>query len=213
MDKDIENILLAVIRLAVKQARQVTDDQEALSIKKLYKQWDKQMGKTLNVGEYIQHGNRLYRVLQQHVVQGNWEPGIGTESLYVVIDVKHEGTIVDPIPWNSNMECFSGKYYIEDGVLYLCIRDSGIALQFKAADLIGNYFNVYVEDEIIDTPIEDEEVGTLENPIDVANMNLPITYEIDKYYKEDEIIYKCTRTETLHFLPSALVGNYFEIVE
>ncbi len=140
MDKDMMNILQSVIRLAVKQARQITDDQEALTVKNLYKQWERQVGKVLQVGEYIQHEDKLYRVLQQHTAQGNWVPGIGTESLYVVIDIEHKGTINDPIPWNSNMECFSGKYYMENNILYLCTRDSGIALQYKISDLIGLYF-------------------------------------------------------------------------
>lgn len=140
MDKDMMNILQSVIRLAVKQARQITDDQEALTVKNLYKQWERQVGKVLQVGEYIQHEDKLYRVLQQHTAQGNWIPGIGTESLYVVIDIEHKGTINDPIPWCSNMECFSGKYYIEDNVLYLCTRDSGTALHYKISNLIGLYF-------------------------------------------------------------------------
>lgn len=130
----------AMISMAVKQARQITDDQEALSVKYLYKEWVCQIGKILKVGEYIQYDDRLYKVLQQHTVQENWTPGEGTESLYMVVDKLHEGTLEDPIPWESNMECFLGKYYIEDEVLYLCIRDSGIALHYSINDLIGNYF-------------------------------------------------------------------------
>lgn len=132
----------AIVSLAIKQARMITDDQEALEVKSLYKQWECQLGKELTIGEYIQFEDKLYRVLQSHTAQKVWEPGKGTESLYVVIDKEHEGTLEDPIPWNTNMECFNGKYYTEDGVLYLCIRDSGIALHHKITDLIGNYFEI-----------------------------------------------------------------------
>mgnify|MGYP003302057351 CR=1 FL=1 len=264
---NVTELWKSIVRLAVKQARQVTDDKEALAIKVLYKQWIAQLGRTLEVGEYVQHDGELYRVLQQHVAQGNWIPGMGTESLYMIIDREHEGTLEDPIPWRGNMECFLGKYYIEDGILYECIRDSGIALQYKVIELIDNYFVVYnknIEDneniengneniengneniengnennegENIENPkdnsgttepegdnnenigseptepeIEETEVGTIENPIDVTNATLPVVYELDKYYKEGEVVYKCTRAETLHFLPSSLVGHYFEIV-
>ena len=271
MGNNMEEIWNSIVRLAVKQARQITNDQEALTIKSLYKQWSRQIGRTLEVGEYIQHKDKLYRVLQQHTAQGNWVPGIGTESLYVVIDKDHEGTLADPIPWSTNMECFLGKYYIEDGILYECIRDSGIALHFKASELLDSYFNIYNknnennegendnennetdsnkdnsgnnsgdnnennnednknddtgndnennEGEDIEEPKEEEEpiepeeteVGTLENPIDVTNATLPIAYEIDKYYKEGNVVYRCIRAETLHFLPSSLVGHYFEII-
>ena len=140
MDDNIKELWKAIVRLAVDQARSITDDQKALTVKSLYKQWEKQIGNMLDVGEYIQYEDKLYRVLQRHIVQEVWKPDVGTESLYVVIDKEHEGTESDPIPWKTNMECFNGKYYTEDNVLYLCIRDSGIALHFSIKDLIGNYF-------------------------------------------------------------------------
>lgn len=132
----------AVISLAVKQARAVVDDKEALEIRWLYKQWEAQLGRQLNVGEYIQHEDKLYRVLQQHIAQKSWIPGVGTESLYVVIDKEHEGTLEDPIPWTINMECFLGKYYTENEILYKCIRDSGVALHHSLSSLVGNYFEI-----------------------------------------------------------------------
>ena len=136
------DIFEVLIKMAVKQARKITDDQEALELKMLYKQWEKQIGRELTVGEYVQHGDRLYRVLTTHIAQENWEPGVGTESMFVVIDKVHAGTIDDSIPWNANMECEEGKYYSEDGVIYLCIRTSGIALQCKIVDVLGNYFQL-----------------------------------------------------------------------
>lgn len=139
MDLDI---FRAITRLAIKQARQITDDQEALEVQVLYKQWDKQLGKQLNVGEYVQHNERLYRVLQQHIVQSTWEPGQGTESLYVVIDVEHAGTFDDPIPFSFNMELFANKYYIQYDVLYVCTRDSGAPIYNDLKDLINIYVTV-----------------------------------------------------------------------
>jgi hypothetical protein len=154
MNEDNRNIYAAIIKMAVKTARAITDDQEALAVKCLYKQWEKQIGRQLEVGEYIQHNKQLYRVLQQHIAQVNWIPGEGTESLYVIIDKEHSGAENDPIPWKANMECFNGKYYIEDGILYLCVRDSGIALQCKIVDVLGNYFKLANEEEKEEEPIE-----------------------------------------------------------
>ena len=160
MNEDNRNIYAAIIKMAVKTARAITDDQEALAVKCLYKQWEKQIGRQLEVGEYIQHNKQLYRVLQQHIAQANWIPGEGTESLYVIIDKEHSGAENDPIPWKANMECFNGKYYIEDEILYLCVRDSGIALQCKIVDVLGNYFKLANEEEKekeepIEPPIEE----------------------------------------------------------
>ena len=112
---DFNELLAAILKMAIKQARTITDDQEALSVQCLYKEWDKQIGKQLNVGEYVQHEGKLYRVLQAHTAQSTWAPGNGTESIFVVIDKEHAGTLEDPIPYNGNMEftmnCF--KYLSE----------------------------------------------------------------------------------------------------
>lgn len=142
MMNDVYDMWRAIINLAVKQARQITNDQEALELQILYKSWDQQIGKQLNVGEYIQHEGKLYRVLQAHTAQSTWAPGNGTESLFVVIDKEHAGTLVDPIPYNGNMELFNGKYYIQNEVTYLCTRDSGTPLYHDLSSLVG----VYVEE-------------------------------------------------------------------
>lgn len=228
------DIFEVLIKMAVKQARKITDDQEALELKMLYKQWEKQIGRELTVGEYVQHGDRLYRVLTTHIAQENWEPGVGTESMFVVIDKVHAGTIDDSIPWNANMECEEGKYYSEDGVIYLCIRTSGIALQCKIVDVLGNYFQL-AEGEVevpkeepqepeVEEPVEPQEPeeeekeeptvaeeGSLETPIQYINGETSLVE--GKYYIENDIIYLCNRSETVvyHNL-SDLVGLYVTIV-
>lgn len=65
-------------------------------------------------------------------------------------------------------------------------------------------------------PLDIVNEGTLENPIIAA---VGMCYLKDKYYldESDGNIYLCTRDDTgsgttLYFLPSALVGHYFEKV-
>jgi hypothetical protein len=70
------------------------------------------------------------------------------------------------------MECFNGKYYIEDNVLYLCVRDSGIALQCKIVDVLNNYFVIPNEEQEnpieppIEEPKEEEPIVPNEPPIE-----------------------------------------------
>lgn len=139
---NVYDVWKAMLKLSVKQARAITDDQEALSVQCLYKEWNKQIGKQLNEGEYVQHEGKLYRVLQAHTAQNTWAPGNGTESLFVVIDKEHTGTLEDPIPYNGNMELFNGKYYIQNDVVYLCTRDSGTPLYHDLSNLIGVYIEI-----------------------------------------------------------------------
>ena len=226
-----EDIFRAMLHFAVQQARLITDDQEALEVKCLYKEWEVQIGRELSVGEYVQYNGQLFRVLQTHIAQVEWIPGKNTESLYVVIDKEHKGTIVDPIPWKVNMEAFAGKYYIENEILYLCTRDSGIALQYTCVDLVGVYFEIVAGegngdeaiegegngDEVIEGEGNGDEVieGTLDNPIIIEDCTNGVNFEEGKYYlySVDEKIYLCTRSGLLYHVPSALVGTYFEIVE
>lgn len=51
----------------------------------------------------------------------------------------------NPIPYNNNMELFEGKYYIQNGVTYICIRSTGTAVYNNLADLVGLYVEVYTE--------------------------------------------------------------------
>ena len=233
MANNNNDIYRAIVKMAIKTARQITDDQEALAVKCLYKNWSKQLGRELTVGEYVQHGDRLYRVLTTHIAQENWEPGVGTESMFVVIDKVHAGTIDDSIPWNANMECEEGKYYSEDGVIYLCIRTSGIALQCKIVDVLGNYFQLaegevevpkeepQPEEPKVEEPVEPQEPEEEEKEeptvAEEGSLENPIPYEVGmvvyngKYYKQNDVVYLCTRDSgnALHHDISALIGTYF----
>ena len=100
---EFEQIWTAIMKLAVKQARQVTDDAEALSLQILYKQWDKQIGKDLQVGEYINYNGVLYKVLQQHIVQEQWTPAT-SPSLFakVLVDPTGETILAWEQPGSTN---------------------------------------------------------------------------------------------------------------
>lgn len=58
--------------------------------------------------------------------------------------MEHSGTMDDPIPAVRNMEYFNGKYYLEAGALYRCIRDSEMPLNYLPSELVGNYFEAVV---------------------------------------------------------------------
>ena len=77
-------------------------------------------------------------------IEGHYIPNQGTESLYAKIDETHAGTVDDPIPYDGNMEIFSGMYYIQNDMIYQCIRDSGTPLYHNLADLVGVYVKIYV---------------------------------------------------------------------
>lgn len=120
-------------------------DNDALSVKSVYTEWETLIGKEVKQGDKMQCDGRLWKVLQQHTVQEQWRPGTGTESLYTEIVETASGTADDPIPYNNNMELEQGKYYIQDGITYLCTRNTEIPVYQPLADLVGIYVELYSE--------------------------------------------------------------------
>lgn len=120
-------------------------DNDALSVKSVYPEWETLIGKEVKQGDKMQCDGRLWKVLQQHTVQEQWRLGTGTESLYTEIVETASGTADDPIPYNNNMELEQGKYYIQDGITYLCTRNTEIPVYQPLADLVGIYVELYSE--------------------------------------------------------------------
>lgn len=128
----------------LKAARLTADDNTALTGMELYPVWA--VGLAVEVGQRYQYGDRLYKVVQAHTTQADWQPDV-TPALWTVIDVTHAGTIDDPIPAVAGMEYVYGKYYIEGETVYICKRigeaEGGtIVLQFLPSQLVGQYFEV-----------------------------------------------------------------------
>lgn len=123
---------------AVRNILPVLDDETALTVKNLFPVWE--IGKVYSEGERFVYDGELYKVRpgQAHTSQSDWLPD-ATASLYERIDENHAGTIDDPIPYNGNMALENGKYYSQDGVTYLCTRDSGNPLYNKLVELVGHY--------------------------------------------------------------------------
>ena len=117
-------------------------DLDALAVKDIYPAWDSLIGQTVNVDFKLTHDGKLYKVIQAHIVQADWVPGVGTESLYAVIDEGHAGTLDDPIPYGGNMELTEGLYYSQDGIVYLCTRSTGQPVYHALGDLVGLYVEV-----------------------------------------------------------------------
>lgn len=123
---DFEQIMAAIMKLAVKQARQVQDDAEALSLQILYKQWNKQVGKELQVGEYVNYNNVLYKVLQQHTVQDNWAPDV-SPSLFAKVLVDPTGdTVLDWEQPDSTNGYMVGDKVKFEGHIYVSIIDNNV---------------------------------------------------------------------------------------
>lgn len=130
-----------VQELVTKQWNERTDisNAEALDYAVIVYDFEHYIGQELAQGKIVSHNDKLWRVRQTHTCQADWCPSLESASLWEVIEVEHEGTETDPIPYAVPMEIFVGKYYTEANQLYLCTRDSGTALSHPLSALVGLY--------------------------------------------------------------------------
>ena len=116
------------------------DDNTALRMKDFYPTFESIIGQTVKQGFKFTHGGKLWRTEQPEMtIQGHYPPGVGTESLYSEVCESHAGTLEDPIPYSGNMALESGKYYMQDGKVYRCIRDTGNPVYNALSELVGLY--------------------------------------------------------------------------
>lgn len=116
------------------------NDTEAAKLPLCYDSW--KTDTAYKVGDRVESDGKLWKCRQAHTSQANWKPSIDTASLWEVINVENAGTLDDPIPYDQTMTVYNGKYYLEEGIIYKCIRDSGQPLYATCASLVGNYFEV-----------------------------------------------------------------------
>ena len=112
------------------------DDATAYRMREFYPAW--QSGQSYPVGYKLQYGGKLYRVIQAHTSQDDWTPD-ASASLFERIDETHDGSLYDPIPYEGSMALVSGKYYSQDGVTYLCSRDTVNPVYNPLRELVGLY--------------------------------------------------------------------------
>ena len=194
-EKPIEEVQME----AVVEVAQEFDDEKALSVKNIYPQWDTLVGKKVKQGTKCIWYGRLYKTLQpdEFLVQKQYEPGAtGTEALYECIDEDHTGSYDDPIPYDGNMTLEQGKCYSQDGVVYMCINGSGIAV-YEKLEYLSTFVVQYVYAE-----------GTYEDPIQWFGSGI---IEKNKYYTQDGVIYKAIADSSIAvFGDLSVLGVYVQ---
>lgn len=130
------------LRALIEKAVQSLEDKDALECVCLYEKWSGN-GVQYEAGKRLQYNGELYKVKDGmgHTSQADWSPDLAV-SLFEKINETNSGTKTDPIPYSGNMALEKGKYYIEYGIVYLCTRDTGIAVYNRLADLVGIYVEV-----------------------------------------------------------------------
>ena len=124
------------LRQLIEQLAVTLDDETALTGVELFPIWT--IDRAYAVGDKVQRNGKLWRCRQAHTSQAGWEPE-NAASLWTEICENHAGTLDDPIPYSGNMALESGKYYMQDGKVYRCTRDTGNPVYNALSELVGLY--------------------------------------------------------------------------
>ena len=124
------------LRKHIENAVQSLPDAAALEAVVLHPVW--KAGIAYSAGYKAQHNGRLWRCRQAHTSQEEWEPE-NVPALWEELCETHDGSLYDPIPYDGSMALVSGKYYIQDGVTYLCNRDTVNPVYNPLRELVGIY--------------------------------------------------------------------------
>ena len=120
-------------------------DETAVRMLGFYPTFDEVVGQTVTQGFKFTYKGKLFKVVQASItISEVYPPETGTESLYARIDEVHDGDIYDPITYEGNMALENGKYYTQNGVTYLCNRDTGNPVHNVLSELVGLYVEVVV---------------------------------------------------------------------
>lgn len=125
---------------------------DALEVVDWYPKWGVdegfREGDTITKNTKFQYEGKLYACLQDHTIMPHYYPSINTASLYVEVTPEYNdqgeelGALENPIPYEGNMALENGKYYSQDGVIYLCNRDTINPVYHNLSELVGLYVEV-----------------------------------------------------------------------
>lgn len=101
-------------------------------------------GQPIFTGTRVQYYGKLWEVRQDHNIAAHFAPSLATASLWkeVTEEGADVGTIENPIAYDGNMELEEGRYYSQDGVVYLCTRSTGVPVYNALKDLVGIYVEI-----------------------------------------------------------------------
>lgn len=146
---EIQEARIKLNDIIIRNALNTIDDADAYKVRVLYDEWKPDT--YYEVDNRRQYYCNLYKCKQSHTSQSQYTPDL-IPALWDIIapDDPDLGTIDNPIPVPENfssMVYVKGKYYLEDGVIYLMnsaqLEDGEeISLTYKPSALVGIYFKV-----------------------------------------------------------------------
>lgn len=133
---------LEKLRQLIIKASASLSDTDALEAVELFDEWLPDTD--YERGDRRRYDGTLYKARQAHTSQSIYPPNL-VPALWEVVAPEGKGDSPDnPIEYDQNMAIEKDKFYIENDVVYICIRDSVVPLYTALENVIGNYVEVFV---------------------------------------------------------------------
>ena len=84
----------------IKTLRETIPDEIALQNISIYPEWRE--GLNLQIGDRLKYQEKLYKVIQAHTTQADWQPNL-VPALFEILDIVNEGTLENPILASAGM--------------------------------------------------------------------------------------------------------------
>lgn len=122
-------------------------DEEAVTVADLHQEW--QPYTAYSIGERKLYEKNLYRCRQNHRSEAQYTPDL-VPALWDIIHPADYGTIDNPVivpNQVSSMVYIKGRYYLDEGILYLMNREGmkdgeEVSLAYRPSQLVGQYFEI-----------------------------------------------------------------------
>lgn len=132
---EVVNILIKSLVNTVEIA-----DSTSVKMQNYYPTFESIVGQTVKLGFKFTYNGSLWKTVKENLlIQSQYIPGVGTESLYTKIDEEHVGNKHDPIPYSGNMALINGKHYVQNDTIYRCNRDTINPVYNDLTNLVGLY--------------------------------------------------------------------------
>ena len=140
-------------------------------------------------------GKRLDAAMEKKPILQKGAQSLGDEDALAIKGIYSE--------WEVDVDYTARKKVIDNGVLYRCLQ-AHTSQADRRPSLAPALW----------TALDETHKGTVDDPIPAI---AGLLYKKDLYYSEGDKLYLCIRQDTpegttLYYLPSQLVGSYFEEV-
>ena len=99
-------------------------DADALQYTELYAQWSGE-GVSYTSGDRVRRGDKLYKVLLDHVSQEDWSPE-NTPSLFAEVLVSEDGTILEWVQPDSTNPYMTGDKVMHNNKVWASLIDNNV---------------------------------------------------------------------------------------